>query len=161
MTNSKALLKTLVATLILVTISGPIYTASAKALANDRNAVPPTRAAKRLAAFHEAFEQTGESSNCINTRRIRDTKIIDKEHILFRLSHGEYALNTLPHTCHSLRKGKAFAYAPISQQLCSVDTITVLDNDHHRGYRVVGPRCGLGQFSTVKKRPAQDSTLEP
>lgn len=112
----------------------------------------PTRAEKRLAAFHETFELTGDSDNCINTRRIRNTSIIDKNHILFRLSHGEYVLNTLPRTCHSLRRGKAFAYAPISQQLCSVDTITVLDDNHSRNFRLIGPRCGLGRFSTVKKK---------
>ena len=111
-----------------------------------------TRAEKRLAAFNDSFEATGESNNCINTRRIRETSIIDKEHILFKLSHGEYAVNKLPRTCHSLRRGKTFAYAPIAQQLCSVDTITVLDDNLPMGFRLVGPRCGLGQFSMVKKK---------
>lgn len=156
MKYTETLKQAAVVAVMAVTVSFPISSLSAKVVPNENHIVEPTRAEKRLAAFHQAFEQTGESSNCINTRRIRDSKIIDKEHILFRLSHGEYALNKLPHTCHSLRKGKAFAYAPISQQLCSVDTITVLDNNYFRGYRLSGPRCGLGQFSTVKKRLEPD-----
>lgn len=150
---------------VMVALAAVFLDAHAASDIDQASVTEPTAAEKRLAAYHQAFEATGETQHCINTRMIRHTKIIDKEHILFRLSHGRYALNKLPSTCHSLRKGRTFAYSPESMRLCSVDTITVFDSNslhgsssglgrrnNHRGLFLNGPRCGLGQFSIVKKR---------
>ncbi|MGR8949830.1 MAG: hypothetical protein ACU84Q_17440 [Gammaproteobacteria bacterium] len=119
----------------------------------------PTTAQERLATFKQNFAETGERQNCINTRQIRELQVIDKRHILFRLAHNHYVVNKLPRNCHSLRRGVALAYAPISMRLCSVDTVTVLDDFFSRN-SLTGPRCGLGKFSQLKKRDARLPTGE-
>lgn len=116
----------------------------------------PSAAERRLAAFKDTFIETGETNHCINTNQIRSIKVIDTQHILFRMSHARYAVNILPARCHSLRQGKALVYEPVFMRLCKVDTVTILDDDFsHRN--LVGPRCGLGQFSWLEKRTEQNT----
>ena len=70
----------------------------------------PSAAEKRLAKLKQQFVETGETQNCINTRQIRQLKIIDKQHILFRLAHNNYMVNKLPRACHGLRRGVPFLW---------------------------------------------------
>ena len=110
--------------------------------------------AKDLEALQSSlpdFVHTGEQGNCINTQQIRSVKIIDKRHILFRLSQKDYVVNQLPRTCHGLRRGSALQYSPISMRLCQVDTVRVIDN--FSSYALAwGPACGLGKFHVVVKK---------
>lgn len=129
-------------------------------VAASTSVAEPSAAEKRLAKLKEQFIETGETQNCINTRHIRQLKIIDKQHILFRLSHNNYMVNKLPRACHGLRRGVTIAYSPVSMQLCSVDTVAVLDDFFSRR-GLFGPRCGLGQFTQLKMRDNDPSTPLP
>ena len=53
--------------------------------------------------------------------------------------------NTLPGRCPGLGFEQRFAYRTTIDQLCSLDTITVLQS----GSSIPGPTCGLGKFMPV------------
>ncbi len=108
---------------------------------------PAERRAKELAAYQSA----GEPVNCISTTRIRSTNIIDNQTIDFKMSGGKVYRNTLPYSCPGLASEDRFSYRTSINQLCSVDTIRVLQN--FGGHLSEGPGCGLGKFQPVEKVP--------
>lgn len=93
----------------------------------------------------------GDPVNCIQTSRIRSTRVVDDQTVDFHMNNGAILRNTLPMRCPGLAMAGAFSYRPTGSQLCSVDVITVLNTG-------AGPRrgasCGLGQFVPVKPAPA-------
>ena len=93
--------------------------------------------------YLDRFERTGEMENCIRNNRIKETKILDNETILFRTVGNTWYLNKLPQSCGGLRIENGFTYstggAPL---LCSVDVI-------HTRFRP----CGLGQFERIVRKP--------
>ena len=125
-------------------------------LISPASVASPAKDFEALQSSLPDFVQTGEQENCINTRQIRSVRIIDKRHILFRLSRKDYVVNQLPHPCRSLRRGSGLQYSPISMRLCQVDTIRIIDNFSYRPL-TWGPACGLGKFHVVVKKsdPAQ------
>ncbi len=101
-----------------------------------------------------AVEVLGEPVNCILASRIRNTVVHDDFTIDFHLTGGDVFRNTLPNRCPQLGFERRFAYEVSTGNLCSVDTIAVIQT----GAGVRGPRCGLGQFVPVRViRPASDS----
>ncbi|MEM7468488.1 MAG: hypothetical protein AAF387_16585 [Pseudomonadota bacterium] len=112
----------------------------------------------RLEAFNNEFTEVGDAENCINPRRIRNIQIIDKQHILFRLSSRDYVVNKLPRTCWGLRRGAGLIYSPVAMRLCSVDTVRIFDNMSSRAFQL-GPVCGLGKFTPVRRRNEDQENL--
>ncbi len=73
---------------------------------------------------------TGESGErCIDTRRISNTQIIDKQNILFHMRDRTIYHNELPRRCPGLRRGKTISYRASISRLCSNDFITLLDSE--------------------------------
>lgn len=95
-----------------------------------------------------AAEETGPAVNCIRTTDIRETRVRSNSVIDFRTSGQKWYRNTLPHSCPSLGFEERFMYKTSTNQLCSVDIVTVLYS-HGRGLDQ-GPSCGLGKFQPVK-----------
>lgn len=93
-----------------------------------------------------AVQVLGAAVNCVQTSRVRDTVVHDDYTIDFRMLGGEVYRNTLPGRCPGLGFEERFAYQTTTGQLCSVDTITVLQS----GGAPRGPTCGLGQFVPVR-----------
>ena len=85
--------------------------------------------------------------NCINTSRIRNTRIVDDSTILFYMSGGKAYINRLPRRCSGLRMAGGFGYETSTRQLCRVDTITVL----RTGGGGMGAACGLGVFKPITR----------
>lgn len=98
----------------------------------------------------------GDPVNCVQTNRIRSTRIIDDQTIDFRMSNGTVLRNTLPNRCPGLRAADAFSYSTSQSQLCNVDIIRVLNTT---GGPRTGASCGLGQFVPVK--PAEEAPAAP
>jgi len=120
----------------------------------------------RMQRFNEDFTRTGEFGHCVALSRLRSTRVLDGEHILFRLNGNRYFLNTLPRRCPRLGYVRSFGYVTSISKLCDLDSITVIDDItqiHRRaGGRVAflsGPRCSLGKFERVEK--VQKSDLAP
>lgn len=85
--------------------------------------------------------------DCIIASRIRSTKIVDDETILFYLGGSRVYQNVLPGECPRLKVNGRFAYEIHSSRLCFIDTITVLDRfggSFSRGFT-----CRLGKFLPI------------
>jgi hypothetical protein len=108
--------------------------------------------ADETADIIEGYSKTGNVERCIGTNRIRRTDVLDSQHILFKMRGGKKYLNTLSHKCGQLGFYEAFSYEIHGSQLCSVDTITVLN-----GGAVPGPVCGLGTFEEIEKDKVEDA----
>lgn len=115
-----------------VAISG---TGLAAAYAKDRKPAPEVRA-------------IGEAKNCVNLRSIVSTNVVDNQTIDFKMHGGKTLRNVLPYSCPSLKFQDAFSYRTSLNQLCSVDTIRVLNN--YGGRLNEGAACGLGKFQPVE-----------
>lgn len=103
----------------------------------------------KLAKALEKYTKTGKVERCVNLRRIRSTKVVDDQHIIFKMSGKKAYLNTLTHKCPRLGFEKSFSYKTSISQLCNVDIITVLDTS----MGMSGPSCGLGKFEELVKKP--------
>ena len=100
----------------------------------------------------EENEQATET-RCLNLARIQDIDIIDDRTLLFNMSDNRMYANELPHRCFGLRRDSALLYRVRMNQLCDLDTITIL-NSFGRGFMPEGT-CGLGKFSLLSEQQAE------
>lgn len=90
------------------------------------------------------FDRTPE--DCIPASRIDSTEVIDDNTIVFHMrGRDEVYVNYLPRRCPNLAREDRFTYRLRSTQLCSVETITVIEDF---GFRP-GFTCRLGDFYPV------------
>lgn len=94
------------------------------------------------------YERTGEIKNCINPRRIRDMKVVDENHIIFRVSAKKSYLNTLPRQCRRMDFYEAISYRVHGSSICSNEIFHVVDRTS-----VPGPFCSFGKFEKIIKKP--------
>lgn len=91
----------------------------------------------------------GEPVSCIMPSRIRSTNVLDDQTIDFTMINGDVYRNTLPYRCPGLGFEEKFAYKLSTNNLCSVDIITVLQSG---GMGLMqGASCGLGSFQKMQK----------
>jgi hypothetical protein len=91
----------------------------------------------------------GEPVNCITLSQIRSTNVIDDRTIHFVMNGRDRMFrNELPFACSGLGFNRAFKHNSRTSQLCSVDTITVIQSGRR------GPTCGLGRFQPMVPVPA-------
>ena len=118
-----------------------------------------------MVATATAFAQAGQDEeaafdrtphDCVIVSRIDQTEAIDDQNILFRMRGNQVFRNTLPRKCPGLERENRIAYQTVSARLCSIDTITVLE-DFGVGLRP-GFTCRLGQF--VPLSPGDIEELE-
>ena len=88
----------------------------------------------------------GKPTSCLQLNRIQSSEVRSDSVIDFIMRDGTVYRNTLPMSCPSLGFERRFAYRTSTQQLCSVDTIQVLNQPGIQR----GPTCGLGEFQPVK-----------
>jgi len=108
-----------------------------------------------FADHHEEAEaaapSAAESVRCIDTRRIKTTKVVDNKTVNMRMRGGpDYQMN-LVRRCPGLKMQKTIIYEPMpSSKLCSVDTIKVpvttgggfsMNNVHH---------CAIDSFTVIE-----------
>lgn len=91
---------------------------------------------------------TGAAVDCIAISQIRESRVRSDTVIDFRTGGNKWYRNTLPNSCPSLGFEERFSYRTSLNQLCSVDTIAVLQT--FGSHLQEGPRCGLGKFQPVE-----------
>lgn len=122
-----------------------------------------TPTASILAQDDGDVDEGGE--RCIDTRRISNTRIVDKRNILFYMRGEDIYHNELPRNCFGLRPGKTISYRTSLSRLCNNDFITLLDSFGMGMSR--GPSCAIGKFRPVTKEEAdairhgRDANIEP
>lgn len=86
-----------------------------------------------------------ETENCIRTRSIRRTKVIDDSTIAFYMRNRDLVyINSLPNRCPQLASNDRFSYESRGGRLCRSDRITVLLQ--FAGRLESGFSCRLGDF---------------
>lgn len=122
----------------------PLAAVPLTACASDPEAIARADAAD--AARVPAATPVGEAVRCIQTSSIRQSHVRSDRVIDFEMINGRTYRNVLAARCSGLGFEERFAYKSTINQLCSVDTITVLRS----GGGVQGPTCGLGEFQPVE-----------
>ncbi len=95
----------------------------------------------------------GKTVSCVTLSQVESTQVLDDKTVIFKMRGGNprYYKNTLPYKCPQLGYEKAFSYRTSTNQICSVDIITVLHN--FGGGPQDGSSCGLGKFEPYTPTP--------
>ena len=96
-------------------------------------------------AASKAQEYLGKPEMCIDVYRIKETRIIDDQTILFIMYGGKRYLNRLPVECNGLKIGDGFGYETSISKLCMQDSIKALNHG-----AALGNICMLGNFIPFK-----------
>ena len=102
------------------------------------------------AAAQDDIDREGE--RCISVTRLRSTHVVDDRTVLFYMRGGDIYRNVLRHDCPGLKRENRFSYKVSVSRLCSVQTITVLED--FGGSLSRGISCGLGKFYQISKDEA-------
>lgn len=110
------------------------------------------KAARVLAKYTE----TGETVQCISSLKIKESKALDHQTILFTLYGGETYVNKLPQRCSGLNYGRPFTHRSGSEsKLCSSNSIFVssagIGTFANAGLESSHP-CALGRFERLEKK---------
>jgi hypothetical protein len=99
-----------------------------------------------------AFDRTPQ--DCIPVTSIDQTDAIDDQNILFRMRGNRVYRNHLPRKCPGLERENRISYEIRGSRLCSIDTITVLEQfgvGLQRGFT-----CRLGEFVPLSPEEIED-----
>lgn len=100
----------------------------------------------RTPQSQQLWTPQGEAVTCINTNQIRSTHVVDDRTINFVMNgRNRMFRNELPMSCPGLSFNRAFAHNSRTGQLCSMNTITVVQG----GGSPRGATCGLGRFQPM------------
>lgn len=94
---------------------------------------------------------------CVSINRIRRTRAIDDQTILFYMRGREIYQNILPRDCPRLKSTNRFMYETVGSRLCSSDTIDVLEQFSSRLDSIW--TCRLGEFHPVTDFEAEEMLL--
>lgn len=93
------------------------------------------------------YERTGEMKRCLNPTRIRQSRVVDDNHIIFEISSRKVYLMTLPRKCPRLGFHRAIKYDVRGGSICKSDLFEVFDS---MGIR--GPNCSFGEFERLTRK---------
>lgn len=99
-----------------------------------------------------AFDRTPQ--DCVIVSSIDDTEAVDDQNIIFRMRGNKVYRNHLPRKCPGLERENRFMYETRGGRLCSIDTITVLEQfglSLQRGFT-----CRLGEFVPLSPDEVED-----
>jgi len=106
-----------------------------------------TASAQDSAEEGAAAAAAGRPERCITLNRLDRTEVIDDRTIVFHMRGGGLYLNNLDRECPGLAREGRFMYSPTGNRLCSLDTVTVLEQ---WGFGLTrGFTCSLGEFHPI------------
>jgi hypothetical protein len=100
-----------------------------------------------------AFDRTPQ--NCILVSSIDETDAVDDQNLIFRMRGDKVFRNHLPRKCPGLERENRIAYEARNSRLCSIDTITVLEQRFGVGLQG-GFTCRLGEFVPLSPAEVED-----
>ncbi|HJR69266.1 MAG TPA: DUF6491 family protein [Gammaproteobacteria bacterium] len=103
-----------------------------------------------------AFDRTPQ--NCILVSSIDGTDAVDDQNLIFRMRGDKVFRNHLPRKCPGLERENRIAYEARNARLCSIDTITVLEQRFGVGLQG-GFTCRLGEFIPLSPAEVEDLDL--
>jgi len=102
-------------------------------------------------AENKADKYLGKKESCVEVSRIKETRVLDDQTILFEMRGGAFYLNRLPVKCVGLKISGGFSYSTSFQKLCKQDSIKVIEAGSAPG---IG--CPLGEFVQFKEKGTLD-----
>ena len=103
-----------------------------------------------------AFDRTPQ--DCVSVSNIDQTEAIDDQNLIFRMRRNDQVFrNHLPRRCPGLQRENRIGYQARGGRLCSIDTITVLEQ-FGVGFRN-GFTCRLGEFVPLSPEEVEDLDL--
>ncbi len=143
-----------VGSLLLTVICSFAQAAEATSEPGKEAAIPSTaEASKQELTVDQILAETlqeedyGEVTRCIDMKRIRDSKILDRQHVAFRQSNSRIYIVKLIAPCRSLDYDDVLAIHSNSGRLCRLDTINTIDRASH----IPGVPCQIDSFRQVSK----------
>ncbi len=117
----------------------------ASTLDDDEKPEISAKAAKVL----KQYKRTGNTTSCINIRRINQIRALDERHFLVRIGVSDYYLNVTGNRCvGASRSSNRLQYTTSIAKLCRNEIITVVDNTTG----ILSGSCGLGDFERLEKK---------
>ena len=104
-----------------------------------------------------AFDRTPQ--DCILVSSIDETDAVDDQNLIFHMRGNKVFRNTLPRKCPGLERENRIAYEARNSRLCSIDTITVLEQRFGVGLQG-GFTCRLGEFVPLSPAEVEDLDLQ-
>ena len=95
----------------------------------------------------KAEKYLGSREMCLETVRIKETRILDDQTILFEMRDGAIYINRLPVVSHGLKLAGGFQYSTSIAKLCKQDTIKVISPGSAPGSTAM-----LGDFIKFKEK---------
>lgn len=92
-------------------------------------------------------ESYAETERCISTREIRNTEILDQQHLVFELTGNRLYLVQFQYTCPGLRRGASIIYESRNNRLCRLDQIRAFEP----GPAIPNPPCSVPGFMPVEE----------
>lgn len=102
----------------------------------------------------QSREDYARTERCLSTHEYRSVEVLDENHLLFTgMSRDRLWLNKLRTRCPGLRRHDTLAFELRSNQLCNLDTATVIDR--FLFWERTGPTCSLGEFEQLTPGQAE------
>lgn len=112
-----------------------------------------------VAPAASADDTPDSATRCVQLSRVRSTDVVDDRSLLFFMRDGKIYLNYLPRNCPTLGRERRFMYRVNLNQLCDVDTITVIQDT---GFGLQqGATCRLGPFDEISAVEARNMKMGP
>ena len=121
------------------------------------SAEPPASAAPKELTVEQILAETltdedyGETERCIDMGRINNTRILDRQHVAFRLSARRIYVVKLVSPCRSLDYDDVLSLNSTSGRLCRLDSIHTID----RASGIPGVPCQIDSFRQVSPEQYQ------
>jgi hypothetical protein len=93
----------------------------------------------------------GKKESCIDISRIKQSRVLDDQTILFEMRGGKFYINRLPVRCVSLKIAGGFSYSTSIDKLCKQDIIKVVQPSS-----APGQTCSIGEFVEFKEKGTID-----
>jgi hypothetical protein len=100
----------------------------------------------------DTFDRT--PVDCLTLSSVDRTRVLDDQTILFYMRNGKIYRNYMPRKCPGLERHDRFMYEAVSNRLCDIDSITVLEQ--WGGGLQRGFTCPLGPFHPISEDEIED-----
>jgi hypothetical protein len=99
----------------------------------------------------KAEKYLGKKESCIDSSRIKETRVLDNQTILFEMRGGGFYINRLPAQCTSLKIAGGFSYTTSIDKLCKQDMIKVVQQSS-----APSNSCPIGEFVKFEEKGTVD-----
>jgi hypothetical protein len=99
----------------------------------------------------KSAQYLGKKESCIDISRIKQSRVLNDQTILFEMRGGEFYINRLPVRCVSLKIAGGFSYSTSIDRLCKQDTIKIVQPGS-----APGTTCSIGEFVEFKEKGTID-----